>query len=92
MYQQFVRCEARNLVPGDVIHAFQDFNKPQTLAAVCQIYSNGNGTHNIIFLLDNKFVTQTWCDSTPFAKAEIEPPVMYANNHAEILSWLEAPA
>lgn len=88
MRYDYVTCPARDLVKGDVVQAYQDYNNPMTLASVVQISPDGNGCYTIIFMFNNRFRTETWDGATPFAKFVLEAPVMYATNYAELMEHL----
>lgn len=90
MRYEYVRCEARNLVKGDVVQSYQDFAQPMVLAAVVQTTDNENGTHTIIFMFNNRFRTEVWDGLTPFAKLELEAPVMYTTNYDELMALLSS--
>ncbi len=90
MRYEYVRCEARNLVKGDIVQSYQDYNDPMVLAAVVQIEDNENGTYTIIFMFNNRFRTEVWDGLTPFAKFVLEAPVMYTTNYDEIMAMLSS--
>lgn len=88
----FDNVAVRDLQPGDVVFAFQNWNQPQTLAAICINQPVGDGRHNLVVLIQGKIETYTYDGNTIFAKHVMDAPVMYTTNQQELLTWLEAPA
>lgn len=84
----FDNVAVRDLKPGDVVFAFQQWNQPQTLAAICVNQPVGDGRHNLVVFIKGKIETHTYDGNLLFARHVMEAPIMYHTNYDEVVKYL----